>query len=77
MEKMIAATTRTKLDARKTTTLARLVSSLATTVNASTIIWFVTKSPIVLTTQTSRFTATLTNALRLKSINAVTNALIL
>lgn len=76
MEKTTAEIIRMRLDVRKITTRARLVNLLVTTGNALTIISFVTKSPIVLMTLTSRFIATLMSAQKLKSTSADTNALI-
>lgn len=74
MAKMIVETTQMKLDARKKITLVQLVSLLATTVNASTIILYVTKWPIVQTNLMNHYIVTSTNALKLKFINVDINA---
>lgn len=74
---MIAEITPMKLTARKRTALAQPVNLLATMDNALITLSFATKSLIVLMSLMSRFTATSTNVPKLKSTNAVTNALIL
>lgn len=74
---MIAAIILMKLTARRRTTHAQVVNLLATTANASIIIWFATKFQIVLTIPMNRRIAMLMNALRLKSTNVAINALTL
>lgn len=76
MAKMIAAIIQTKLDVRKRTIRALLDSLHVTMDNVLTLIWSATKYQIALMTLMNRFIVMSMNALKLRSTNVVTNALI-
>jgi hypothetical protein len=73
MAKMIAVTTPMKLTVKKRTTLAPPANLLATTANASIIIWFATKFLTARTTQTSLCIVMSMNVLKLRCTSVVTS----
>lgn len=74
MVKMIVEITQMRLVVRKKITLAQLVSLLATTDNASTIISYVTKWPIAQMNLMSLYIAMSTNVPKLKFTSVDINA---
>lgn len=77
MVKMTVVIIPTKLVARRKTVHVQPVNLLATTVNASIIISYATKSLIVLMNPTNPYIVMSMNAQRLKFTSADINALIL